>query len=411
MLNILVTVLVVVVVAASAITFMLKNLIYVCGPNEVLVFSGTGDTQGRVKKGYRVIRGGRGTRIPLFETVDRLDLTNMIIDVAVTNAYAKGGIPLTVSGVANIKIASQSPALDNAIERFTGKSRAEIIRIAKETLEGNLRGVLSQLTPEEVNEDKTRFAEKLLDEADHDLNKLGLILDTLKIQNVTDERGFLDSIGRIRSADIIKKAKVSEAEAHALATVRDAQNIQSARLAEIENRRSVIEAEAKRKIQDEKTKAAALVAEARGKIQAQIARAKADIVVQKARVEQIRQQLEANTIEPSKAEMQADIARAKGNAAKIIEDGKATAAVLEDMIATWQRGGENARDIFLMQKLQPVMNSMLSSIQTIKVDKVAILPSSNSTASKAALLNEELKASVGIDIPVLLEKFVEKPKK
>lgn len=411
MLNILVTVLVVVVVAASAITFMLKNLIYVCGPNEVLVFSGTGDSQGRVKKGYRVIRGGRGTRVPLFETVDRLDLTNMIIDVAVTNAYAKGGIPLSVSGVANIKIASQSPALDNAIERFTGKSRAEIIRIAKETLEGNLRGVLSQLTPEEVNEDKTRFAEKLLDEADHDLNKLGLILDTLKIQNVTDERGFLDSIGRIRSADIIKKAKVSEAEAHALATVRDAQNIQSARLAEIENRRAVIEAEAKRKIQDAKTKAAALVAEERGKIQAQIARAKADIVVQKARVEQVRQQLEANTIEPSKAEMQADIARAKGNAAKIIEDGKATAAVLEDMIATWQRGGDNARDIFLMQKLQPVMNSMLSSIQTIKVDKVAILPSSNSTASKAALLNEELKASVGVDIPLLLEKFVEKPKK
>ena len=411
MLNILVTVLVVVVVAASAITFMLKNLIYVCGPNEVLVFSGTGDSQGQVKKGYRVIRGGRGTRVPLFETVDRLDLTNMIIDVAVTNAYAKGGIPLSVSGVANIKIASQSPALDNAIERFTGKSRAEIIRIAKETLEGNLRGVLSQLTPEEVNEDKTRFAEKLLDEADHDLNKLGLILDTLKIQNVTDERGFLDSIGRIRSADIIKKAKVSEAEAHALATVRDAQNIQSARLAEIENRRAVIEAEAKRKIQDAKTKAAALVAEERGKIQAQIARAKADIVVQKARVEQVRQQLEANTIEPSKAEMQADIARAKGNAAKIIEDGKATAAVLEDMIATWQRGGDNARDIFLMQKLQPVMNSMLSSIQTIKVDKVAILPSSNSTASKAALLNEELKASVGVDIPLLLEKFVEKPKK
>lgn len=411
MLNILVTVLVVVVVAASAITFMLKNLIYVCGPNEVLVFSGTGDSQGRVKKGYRVIRGGRGTRVPLFETVDRLDLTNMIIDVAVTNAYAKGGIPLSVSGVANIKIASQSPALDNAIERFTGKSRAEIIRIAKETLEGNLRGVLSQLTPEEVNEDKTRFAEKLLDEADHDLNKLGLILDTLKIQNVTDERGFLDSIGRIRSADIIKKAKVSEAEAHALATVRDAQNIQSARLAEIENRRAVIEAEAKRKIQDAKTKAAALVAEERGKIQAQIARAKADIVVQKARVEQVRQQLEANTIEPSKAEMQADIARAKGNAAKIIEDGKATAAVLEDMIATWQRGGDNARDIFLMQKLQPVMNSMLSSIQTIEVDKVAILPSSNSTASKAALLNEELKASVGVDIPLLLEKFVEKPKK
>jgi flotillin len=129
-------------------------------------------------------------RWPLLETVDTLDLTNMIIDVAVTNAYARGGIPLTVSGVANIKIASHSPNLDNAIERFTGKSRKEIIRLAKETLEGNLRGVLSQLTPEEVNEDKTRFAEILLEEADHDLARLGLVLDTLKIQHVTDDRGF-----------------------------------------------------------------------------------------------------------------------------------------------------------------------------------------------------------------------------
>ena len=78
----------------------------------------------------------------------------MIIEVSVSNAYARGGIPLTVSGVANVKIASKSPFLDNAIERFTGKSREQIIRIAKETLEGNLRGVLSQLTPEEVNQDK-----------------------------------------------------------------------------------------------------------------------------------------------------------------------------------------------------------------------------------------------------------------
>ena len=62
--------------------------------------------------------------------------------------------------------------------------REEIIKIAKETLEGNLRGVLSQLTPEQVNEDKITFAEKLLHEADVDLSKLGLELDTLKIQKL-----------------------------------------------------------------------------------------------------------------------------------------------------------------------------------------------------------------------------------
>jgi len=404
--NILIGAMVLIFVAVISVSFILKNLIYVCGPNEVLIFSGFTRETEIGTRGYRVIRGGAKMRIPLLETVDSLDLTNMIIDVAVSNAYARGGIPLSVSGVANIKIASQSPQLDRAIERFTGKSRKEIIRIAKETLEGNLRGVLSQLTPEEVNEDKTRFAEILLDEADHDLARLGLVLDTLKVQNVTDERGFLDSIGRIRSAEVIKVATISEAEAHAKATIKDAMNLQRARLAEIENRRKEIEAESQRKIRDAQTKAAALVAEEKGRIQAQISRASADIKVQKARVEQIKRELAANLIEPSKAEMQASIATAKGDSAKIIEDGKATVAVLSEMIATWKAGGENARDIFLMQKLQSVMSSMVSSIESIQVDKITVLPSGNggdSTGANLARLNEEVRASVGVDIPALIE--------
>ena len=87
--------------------------------------------------------------------------------------------------------------------------------MAKDVLEGNLRGVLSRLTPEEVNEDKLAFAEKLLEEAEHDLGKLGLTLDTMKIQNVWDERGYLDSIGRKQSAEIIKKSRIAEAKAKA----------------------------------------------------------------------------------------------------------------------------------------------------------------------------------------------------
>ena len=86
------------------------------------------------------------------------------IDVEVKNAYSRGGIPLNVVGVANVKVAGEEPLLNNAIERFLDRTRPEIMRIAKETLEGNLRGVLAQLTPEQVNEDKTRFAQTLIEE-------------------------------------------------------------------------------------------------------------------------------------------------------------------------------------------------------------------------------------------------------
>ncbi|MCB9794852.1 MAG: flotillin family protein [Alphaproteobacteria bacterium] len=380
----------------------IKNLLYIAGPNEVLVFSGPPTNDGR---NYVFIKGGRRIKRPIIESVSRIDLTNMTVDVAVSQAYSKGGIPLTVQGVANLKVAGHQPLLGNALERFLGKSRNEIIRIAKDTLEGNLRGVLSQLTPEEVNEDKIAFAEKLLDEAEHDLSKLGLVLDVLKIQNVTDEQGYLDAIGRKSSAELDRKARIAEAEAHAEAMMRDAENKQAARLAECEAEIEIAKADTARRVRDAQTRRAALVAKETGEVRALVARATADLKVQEARLEQVRRRLEADVIAPARADMEAMQADAKGAAAKIVEDGKATALVLEEMITTWKAGGDSARDIFLMQKLQKLMESLVDTIQQVHVDKLTVLPGGGTGASRAASavqIVEELKAGLGVDLPQLV---------
>ncbi len=113
-------------VAFLALLMVIKNVLYVCQPNEVLVFSGRHRRTDDGKLfGYRVIRGGRAIRIPLFEVVDRMDLTNMIIEVQVKNAYSKGGIPLNIQGVANIKIPGEEPLLNNTVERFLGTMLSE----------------------------------------------------------------------------------------------------------------------------------------------------------------------------------------------------------------------------------------------------------------------------------------------
>ena len=120
---------------------LLRQLYYICQPSEVLIFAGLRRTTGTGKRvGYRTVRGGSALRIPVLEEVMRLDLSNKIIDLQVTNAYSKGGVPLNVSGVANIKISGEEPGIHNAIERLIGKSQEEVCHIAKETLEGNLRG-------------------------------------------------------------------------------------------------------------------------------------------------------------------------------------------------------------------------------------------------------------------------------
>lgn len=394
--------------AAAAAVGLAGNVLYICEPNEVLIFSGRRRTTAEGAKGYRIIKGGRGWRFPLVERVDRLDLTNMIIDVEVRGAYSKGGIPLNVQGVANIKVAGHEPVLGAAVERLLGKPRDEVVKIAKDVLEGNLRGVLSRLTPEEVNEDKIAFAEKLLEEAEHDLGRLGLVLDTMKIQNVWDERGYLDSIGRKQSAEIIKRSRIAEARAKASAITRDADNRQRARLQQVDAEEEIAIAQAERRIMDAKTRAKAMVAEAEGQVAAQLAKATGALEAEEARVQKVRLQLEADVIEPAKADMEAGIAAAKGRSAKILEEGRATVRVLDEMITVWKEAGSSARDIFLMQKLNGVMGQLVSTVGTVNIDRITMLPSggeggSGDTARRAVRVVEELKGALGVDLPRLLE--------
>jgi len=399
--------LLVAVVSGLAIIGTAGNLLYICEPNEVLVVSGGGTG----KANYRTVKGGRHFRIPLLQRVDRIDLTNLVIDVAVTGAYSKGGIPLTVQGVANVKVAGHEPVLGNAVERLLDKSRDDIIRIAKDVLEGNLRGVLARLTPEEVNDDKIAFAEKLLDEAESDLSRLGLVLDNMKIQNVADDRGYLNSIGRKQSAEIIKKSRIAEAKAKALAIIRDASNRERARLREIDAEEQIARAQAARRIADAKTRRNARVAEEEGQVQAQIAKAEAAMEKEEARVEETRRRLEADVIEPARASMEAQISEAKGRSAKILEEGRATVQVLEEMIAVWREAGDNARDIFLMQKLQNIMDALIETVGQVKVDRLTMLPAEGEggdTARKAVRLVEELKGALGVDIPQMLEDVTSK---
>ncbi|HPA53052.1 MAG TPA: flotillin family protein, partial [Thermoanaerobaculia bacterium] len=251
--------------------------------------------------------------------------------------------------------------------------------------------------PEEVNQDKLRFAEKLLEEAEHDLSRLGLILDVLKIQNVADEVGYLNSLGRKQTAALDKSARVAEAKAHAEASVREAENNLSARLALVDAEGAIAQAEADKRITQCVTGQEAMIAEEVGKVTAAIAKAEAELKVQKARLEQVRLKLEADVVAPARADMEKKQAEARGRAAKIVEDGRATAAVLTQMIETWKAAGPNARDIFLMQKLQSVMSSLVETIGSVKVDRVAYLPASAKVAQGVQLV-EQVKAAFGVDL-------------
>ncbi|MEX0908642.1 MAG: flotillin family protein, partial [Gemmatimonadaceae bacterium] len=211
--------------AIGLLLLTIKSLMVIVPPNSAAIITGRNRmlTDGR-GVGYRAVIGGRTIRVPILEQVAWMPLSTIPIELNVANAFSKGGIPLSVQAVANVKVASEpETTFNNGVERLLGKTVDEIEELAKETLSANLRGVVATLTPEEVNEDRLKFAAELLQEADQDLQKLGLQLDTLKIQNVTDEVGYLAAVGRGKTAQVIRSAEVAEAQNQAETKQRQAE--------------------------------------------------------------------------------------------------------------------------------------------------------------------------------------------
>ncbi|CAN5355122.1 hypothetical protein BH09MYX1_BH09MYX1_34910 [soil metagenome] len=388
------------VVVFVFLSLIVRKLLYVSAPNEALIFSGAHRKVGDRDYGYRIVRGGRGVRTPLLEQVTRIDLTMFTIDVVVQNAYSRGGIPLNVVGVANVKVAGEEPLLNNAVERFLGKSRPEIMRIAKETLEGNLRGVLAQLTPEQVNEDKTRFAQTLIEEAEHDMNRMGLGLDTLKIQNVSDDVGYFNSIGRIRGSVVRQGAAIAEASAQSDAAVQKASNQRNAEIAKVDADLEIARQQYAKRIADARSKRTAMIAESEGQVAAEIAKVRAEIDRQKARVLQVQRKLDAEVVQPAEANRRAAEEKARGDASRIVEQGRAQANALHALVEQVKKSGGSARDVLVIQKLLPLAHAISGAQQKVTIKKLTILPNAGSDdmakAAVGAML--KLKAATGIDV-------------
>lgn len=393
-------------VVVGFVVYTLKNLLLVSSPNEVLILSGGTHQAANRQVGYRSVRGGRAVRVPLLERVDRMDLSNIPVEIAVRGAYSRGGIPLNVQGVAHVKLPGEEPRLSNAVERFLGKSRNEIIEIARETLEGNVRGVLAQLTPEQVNQDKTAFADKLLEEAEHDMQRMGLVLDTLKIQNVTDDVNYLNSIGRIRGASVRMEASVVEARTQAEAAQQKAENWGRSEKAKIDADLAIARQETERRKKDGLSRREAMIQESRGQVLAQIAQVKAEINRQKARALQVERQLQADVIQPHDAERRNLEEQARGEASRIVEMGKAEAEALHRIVEEIRKAGPGALDLLALQQMMPLLPHIAGTRVPVKIGTLSILPSGDgSFAQKAIALNEQIRATTGVDLSDVMSRF------
>jgi flotillin len=385
-----------------------KSLVRIARPNELLIFSGRKhETSDGRSVGYRVVPGGRGVRIPLVETVSRMDVSLISVPISVQGAYSAGNIALTVTAIANIKVSSEPRIVGNAIERFLGKDRGEIGRVVKETLEGHLRGVLATLTPEELNEDRLKFARTLEASAGPDLEKLGLELDVLKIQHVSDEGNYLESMGRGRIAEIVRTAQVAESDA-----TREAEQAEAAARA----RGEVAMTNAQAAIQRKQNELRQIKAEVDGEAQSeenralaagQQARAEADLELQKMRGELEQLRLQAEVSIPAEIDAQVKELMAAGAAAPIAADGEAMSQSLAEVAGAWRDSGGRAMDMFVLQHLDQIFGDVAAAATRIKVAEVNLIDGGDGKTLPAyaaaypatmATLLEQVTRTLGVDI-------------
>jgi flotillin len=372
----------------------------VCQPNQVLVLYGLRSRRQRGDDrliGYRLLKGGSSFVFPLVEEVSAMDVGNLIIRLEVRNALTRGGIRISVEAVANVKVASREPAIHAAVERLLGKSNEQIKALAQVTLESNLRGVLATLTPEQVNADREAFALAMLAEAEDDLQRLGLDLDSLQITAITDDARFLDSLGRPQQVMLLRQSRIAEAEARALARIQEAEQGQVTELVRLRRDEAIARVEAERRIRDAVTRETALVAEAEAQVAGERARVEAELPMQAERIAMVANQLQADVVAPAEAECARAVAIAKGEAAAVLEEGAARAEGLSALVASWRQAGPDARAVYLTQRLPTLLPVLRGAVPPLRVKALRLIGEGANPAPALPTLLAQVQAATGFD--------------
>ena len=217
-------------------------------PDTAFIISGLG------KK--RILIGKAGWRVPFFERVDKLSLRVMQVDVKTSEAVPTNEfINVTVDGVANIKISSDPELLTRASESLLGMSQEELIRLATQVLEGNMREIVGSVGLKEMVQDRQGVAKKVTENVVPDMQKLGIEVVNFNIQNFKDGAGTIENMGIDNVEQIRKNAQIAKANAQRDIAIANANAEQEANAVKVQADKMIAEQNAELAVQQAEMKA------------------------------------------------------------------------------------------------------------------------------------------------------------
>jgi flotillin len=414
------------------------------GPHEALIVYGVGGT--------RIITGKGAVIYPMIQTCRELSLELMSFDVAPQQSlYTKQGVAVTIEAVAQIKVKSDPESIRTAAEQFLTKTPEQREGLIRLVMEGHLRGIIGQLTVEQIVKEPEMVADRMRATCADDVNKMGLEVISFTLKEVRDKNDYITNMGRPDIARIKRDAEVAAAEADRDIAIKRAESQRASAVAKAQADQERVaaetaslakQAEAERDLDIKKanylemTKKAQATAdkayeietnvmqqqviaesvkvqqverEAQVKVQdAEIARRERELiatVLKQAEVERQRIETLASAERQrlmSEAEGRASAIRAQGEAeAEIIfKKGEAEAKAMNIKAEAFQEYNQAAVVDKLISSLPEVVRALSEPLS--KVDKITIVSTGNGDASGAYKLTGDI-TKIAAQVPALFE--------
>src|SRR6185503_10563684 len=311
----------IVVLGTMLLMSMLARLYRKAGPHEALIIYGFGGT--------RVVKGHGAIVAPMIQVCRELSLELMSFDVAPQqDLYTKQGVAVTVEAVAQIKVKSDTESILTASEQFLTKAPQQREGLIRLVMEGHLRGIIGQLTVEEIVKQPEMVADRMRSTCAEDMNKMGLEVVSFTIKEVRDKNEYISNMGRPDVVRIKMEADVAQAEAERDTAIKRAEAQRAAAIAQAQADKAYeIQSQVmQQQVTAEAVRVQQIEKEAQIKVQeAEISRHEKELIasvlkgaeIERARIETL-----------AAAERQRLIAEAEGHASSIRAQGEAEAEII-----------------------------------------------------------------------------------
>merc|ERR1719461_1184676 len=371
----------------------------------------------------------------------------MTLNPLCDNVETKQGVPLTVTGVAQVKIMKDPQLLEIAAEQFLGKKEDEITETILQTLEGHLRAILGTLTVEEVYKDRDQFANLVREIAKPDVGKMGIEILSFTIKDVYDNVDYLSSLGKTQTAAVKRDAEIGVAQANRDAGIREAEceksamdikystdtkiedNSRAFKLQKANFDKEVNSAKAEAQLAYE-LQAAKIQQRIRNEeIQIQVVERRKQIEIEEQEIKRKEKELTATVRLPAEAEAYKVQTVAEGNRTKVVESAKAEgekirligAADARAVEAVGRAEAESMRmkaSAYKQYGDAAVMSLVLEALPSIaaevaaplaKTDEIVLIGGGNNTTNEinklVGTLPPAVQALTGVDITGALGKI------